>query len=371
MKILKNNELVEMNDSLYVKDGKISFTEGTKVNIAENAKYVVPGFIDQHIHGAGVADTMDNTDEALKTFASTLPKEGTTSFLATTMTFDLGIIKEVLDKIRDHKNDGTEANIVGVHLEGPFISPKFMGAQNKLYQQDPNARILAMLNEDKLIKIVTYAPELDDDFEFTEYCRDNGIIASVAHSGASCGCVNKAIEHGLSNFTHFHNATTGHNHREPGVVTSGLSNKDVPVEMIVDGIHLHPDTVKMVYNVKGYENVILVTDSMRAKGAVDGEYDLGGQTVYKRGMEARLANGTLAGSVLEMNYAIKNMIEFSGCTPEEAFKMASYNVAKHLKLDSKGSIKEGYDFDITVLDENYNVVQTFVNGKEVYNERGE
>lgn len=370
MKILLNNEMQEFDGELYVNDKKISLTNGTPVKIDERAAYIVPGFIDQHIHGAGTADTMDNSDDALKLFASTLPKEGTTAFLPTTMTFDLGVVKEVIAKVDEHKRAENEAQMVGIHMEGPFISPDYMGAQNPIYQQDPNVEIFDLIDERRLTKVVTYAPEIDDNFAFTQHLSNLGVVASVAHSGASCSVVNEAIKNGLNNFTHFHNATTGHHHREPGVVTSGLMNKEITVELIVDGIHLHPDTVKAVYNIKGFENIVLVTDSMRAKGAVDGEYDLGGQTVYKKGMEARLASGVLAGSVLEMNIAIKNMIDFTGCNIAEAFMMASYNVAKHLDLQTKGIIADGYDFDVTVLDENFNVLQTFVAGEEAYNEKG-
>lgn len=370
MKILLNNEMQDFNGKLYIKDQQISFDEGKAVAIDSRAAYIVPGFIDQHIHGAGTFDTMDNSEEALATFARTLPKEGTTAFLPTTMTFDLGVIKEVIGKVKAHELTIGEAQMMGIHMEGPFISPDYMGAQNPIYQQDPNVGIFDLLDADRLTKVITYAPELDKDFAFTKHMRDLGIVASVAHSGASCGLINEAIKHGLNNFTHFHNATSGHHHREPGVVTSGLMNRDIKVELIVDGIHLHPDTVNAVYQIKGHENIILVTDSMRAKGASDGEYDLGGQIVHKRGMEARLASGVLAGSVLEMNIAIKNMIEFTNCQASEAFQMASYNVAQQLNLANKGLIAQGYDFDVTVLDENFNVLQTFVAGEEAYSEKG-
>lgn len=370
MKILINNKMEDFTGQLLVNDKQISFTTGQPVKIDERAAYIVPGFIDQHIHGAGTADTMDNSDEALKAFASTLPKEGTTSFLPTTMTYDLGVVKEVIAKVDEHQHAKDEAIMLGIHMEGPFISPDVMGAQNPIYQVDPNIEIFDMLDERRITKVITYAPELDPNFAFTKHMHKLGVVASVGHSNASADLVNEAIANGLNNFTHFHNASSGHHHREPGVVTSGLMNKEIKVELIVDGIHLNPTTVAAVYEIKGYENIILITDSMRAKGAKDGEYDLGGQKVYKKGMEARLASGVLAGSVLEMNHAVKNMIEFTACPVEQAFMMASYNVAKHLGVETKGLIAEGYDFDVTVLDENFNVLQTFVAGEEAYNEKG-
>ena len=370
MFILKDNELISFDGNLKSKNGKISFTDGESLSIDKNAKYIVPGFIDQHIHGANNVDTMDNDIDKLKVFSSALLKEGTTSFLPTTMTYDLGITREVIQKIVDVKDLHVGANIVGVHLEGPFLASSFIGAQNPIYIQHPNVEIFKLLNVDNIIKIVTYAPEEDDDFEFTKYLSSEGIIPSIGHSAATCRIANDAIKNGACNFTHFHNASTPHHHRTPGVVTSGFENRNIKVELIVDGIHLHPDTVKATYSIKGYENIILITDSMRAKGCDDGVYDLGGQEVFKNGFEARLKDGTLAGSVLEMNKAVSNMIEFTGCDPKEAFIMASYNPAVHLCLDKKGLIKEGYDCDITVLDENYNILQTFVNGGIGY-ERGE
>jgi N-acetylglucosamine-6-phosphate deacetylase len=370
MLILKNNELVEFDGNLFQKDGTISFVDGEKIKINEHAKYIVPGFVDQHIHGVANVDAMDNDETKLHVFSEALVKEGTTSFLPTTMTYDLGVVKEVITKVSKVASSVSGANIVGVHLEGPFLSPKFIGAQNPIYIQSPNVEMFKLVNVDDMIKLVTYAPEEDDNYEFTKYLAKNNIIASIGHSAATCHEANEAIANGASNFTHFHNASTGHHHRTPGVVTSGLENRDIKVELIVDGIHLHPDAVKATYKIKGYENIILITDSIRAKGCEDGIYDLGGQNVYKKGFEARLEDGTLAGSILEMNVGIKNMIEFSGCTPQEAFIMASFNPAKHLGLTTKGLIQEGYDCDITVLDENFNVLQTFVNGGNKY-EKGE
>jgi N-acetylglucosamine-6-phosphate deacetylase len=243
----------------------------------------------------------------------------------------------------------------------------YKGAQNPIYLVEPNVEAFKLLNGYNNIKLVTYAPELDENLEFTKHLVENNVMPSVGHSGATCNQVNKAIALGLDNFTHFHNGSSGHHHREPGVVTSGLLNKTAKVELIVDGIHLHPDAVKMVYNVKGYENIILITDAMRAKGCPDGEYDLGGQAVIKEGPKATLKEGgSLAGSVLEMNHALSNFMKFTGATHEEVFKMASLNAAKHLKLENKGSLQEGYDADITILDKDLNVLKTIVNGEVKY-----
>ena len=370
MQILINHELIKFEDNLYVDNKKISFKEGKKVSVNKKVKYIVPGFLDQHIHGAGGVDTMDGSRESMDVMSNILVKEGTTGFLATTMTYDLNIVQDIVDNVKIMMNEVQGAKINGIHLEGPFISEKHIGAQNPNYVETPSVDKLKKINKSNLIKVVTYAPEEDVDFEFTKYLKQNKIVASIGHSDASCDCVNEAIESGLNSFTHFHNASTGHHHRNPGVVSSGLMNKEVNVELIVDGIHLNPTVVKLIYNIKGYENITLITDAMRAKSMNDGEYDLGGQKVYKKGREARLSDGTLAGSVLKMNEAVKNMISFSGCKVVEGFEMASYNVAKLLKLENIGEIKSGFDFNITMLDENFEIISTYVEGEKIY-ERGE
>ncbi len=359
MKILNQFEFEQYKGNLYTKDGKISFESGDAVEFDSRGKYIVPGFIDQHIHGAGNIDTMDN--KSIEDVSKILLQEGTTSFVPTTMTYDLNVVKDIIDTLAKYKRT-VGANILGVHVEGPFIEGvEYIGAQNKKYVTKPSAEDLAKLNETKFVKMVTYAPELDDDFSMTEYMRDNHIVGSIGHSGASMSEAEAAIEHGASCFTHLHNACSGHHHRNPGVVSAAFATDEV-AELIVDGIHIHPDSVRMTYKIKGRDGIILITDAIRAKGMNDGDYDLGGQTVHKVGMEARLDNGALAGSVLLMNQAVKNMNEFSRCSLAEAVQMASYNPAKNLGLENKGLIKEGYDFDITVLDENLNVVETYVNG---------
>lgn len=360
MEIYIDGEFVDFNFEVYNNNGKISMKNGEKIDFDPRGKYIVPGFIDQHIHGAGNIDTMDDQD--IDFIANILLKEGTTSFLPTTMTYDLNVVKEIIDKLATYKQE-SGANILGVHVEGPFIDgDKYIGAQNKEYIVPPSKAELAKLNQSNFVKMVTYAPELDTDLEMTKYMMENKIVGSIGHSGATMAQVEAAISEGANCFTHLHNASTGHHHRNPGVVSAAFANTQV-AELIVDGIHIHPDAVKMTYKIKGRDGIILITDAMRAKGMNDGVYDLGGQPVTKCGHEARLENGALAGSVLLMNEAVKNMVNFSGCKLSEAVQMATYNPAKNLKVLNKGFIRENFDFDITVLDENLNVVETYVNGK--------
>lgn len=175
------------------------------------------------------------------------------------------------------------------------------------------------------------------------------------------------IPEGLSNLTHFHNAMTPHHHRNPGAVTAGLMHPELKAELIVDGVHLHPHVVNASYQLKGVDNVIAITDAMRAKGLPDGEYDLGGQTVYKKGKECRIETGSLAGSVAEMDFVVRNLKEFTGCSMQDLVKMSSVNSAKQLSVyDRKGSLTAGKDADIVIVDNNINVQATICRGVLAY-----
>lgn len=367
MLIFKDNKLEVYENNLFNNEGQISFQGGKVIDVDSRGRYIVPGFIDQHIHGAGGYDVMDNTTESLAEMSRILPQEGTTSFFPTTMTYDIEVLKEIMVKVKEEKGKEKGANIIGVHLEGPFINEEYIGAQNPLYVQTPSVELLKEIDPLDQVRLITYAPEKDENLEFTRYMREKGIIPSVGHSAATCACVREAIKNGLYNFTHFQNASSPFHHRDPGVVNAGIEDQTgAKLELIVDGIHLHPDAVSTVYNSKTSDNLLLITDAMRAKGMPDGNYDLGGQTVIKSGNEARLGNGALAGSVLLMNNAVKNFLSFTNAKIEEAFQMASYNPARHHGLTQKGVISEGKDLDVTVLDENYEVIQTFVGGRLVY-----
>lgn len=363
MKILINGKFEQYNNTLKINGDKISFTEGTSVDFNQEAMYIVPGFIDQHIHGSNGYDVMDNKMESINEMSKALPAEGTTSFLPTTLTFDVDVTKEVLTKINDSRGHVDGAKIIGAHLEGPFISDKFLGAQNPKYRINPNIQTLSYMDEHNVIKLITYAPEIDENHEFLDYLTSKNIVPSVGHSNATCSCVDAAIKKGLLSFTHFHNASSGHHHREPGVVTAGFNNVDTNVELICDKIHVHPSVVNTMYHTKSCDNITLITDSMSAKNMVDGEYELGGQKVIKTGLEARLESGALAGSVLRLSDGLKNFVEITNSPLEEAIKMVTVNQVKLFNLESIGEIKEGYFFDIVALNENLEVVQTFVDGK--------
>ena len=343
-----------------------------KIILLPEGYSVIPGMIDLHIHGVNGADTMDSTREALDTMAVTLPKEGTTSFLATTITEDLNEIEKSLinagEYISSFQSKGN-AEVLGIHLEGPFIHKGKAGAQPIHHIIDPNVSIFKRLESlsNHLIKLVTLAPELPGGSELLDYLKNKNILSSIAHSEASYPQVLEAIDHGLSHVTHLFNQMTGLHHRDPGIVGAAFLEDELMVEIIADGIHVSPEIVKVAYKQITDERMILITDAMRAKWLKDGKYDLGGQMVTVKNGKALLDENTLAGSVLKMIDAFKNIQTFTGCSMESAIKMACKNPAKQLNIfDRKGSISIGKDADLVILDENMDIYMTICKGKIAY-----
>lgn len=327
--------------------------------------YIMPGFIDIHIHGGYGEDAMDASFEGLKHLSKSLLSEGTTSFLPTTMTQSNENIVKALQNIKNvYKSDHEGAEILGIHLEGPFISEEKIGAQNPKYVQQPNVQQLKTFQEQSgnLIKVITFAPEKEGAKAMMESFPE--IIFSIGHSAATYEQAEQAVMDGARHITHLYNGSSGFFHREPGVVGMALTNDDVHTELIVDGLHAHPASVKLAITAKGNEKFYLITDAMRAKGKPDGVYDLGGQAVTVKDGEARISSGALAGSVLRMNHGLKHLAEYSGRDLSELWRVTSLNQAIALKVDdSKGSIKEGKDADIVILDEHFEVISTIKSGK--------
>jgi N-acetylglucosamine-6-phosphate deacetylase len=333
---------------------------------------VVPGFIDVHIHGAFGADVMDATDEALRTMAKTLPKEGTTSFLATTMTAPIEQIERALQNVAqyiDSSNPSGEAEVLGIHLEGPFISPKRAGAQHPKNIIEPNIELFQKWQNiaNGHIRLVTLAPEEKNGLALTAYLKEHGVVASIGHSDAVYKQVKAAIDAGVKHATHLFNGMRGIHHREPGVAGAVLMHEEVICELIADGVHVAPEMIRFAYQNKGSAGLILITDAMRAKCLGAGTYELGGQEVTVQGEKATLRDGTLAGSILKLGDAVKNAMVYTGCTLEDIIRMTSWNPAKQLGvLDRKGSIRAGKDADLVVLNERHDVVMTICRGKLAY-----
>lgn len=329
--------------------------------------YLVPGFIDLHIHGAKGFDVMDANIEALTGISDALAKEGVTGFLATTMTASDEHISTVLKTISSFMPNNNGASILGIHLEGPFISAEKMGAQpgGKIKLPDPALISHWQKTANGGIRLITLAPELAGILPLITQLNEMGIIVSVGHTDATYAETSIAIKAGCTHATHLFNAMRGLHQREPGALGALLLSEKINAEIIVDGLHLHPAVVDLALRLKGKDKLMLVTDAMRAKCLRDGEYDLGGQNVSVRSRVATLADGTLAGSTLTMPEAIKNMMQFTGCKLEDAIRMASFNPARTLKMEKrKGSIAEGKDADLVVMNPSLEVVMTMREGNQ-------
>lgn len=332
---------------------------------------VLPGFIDEHIHGAGGADAMDGTEQALQTISEYVAKEGTTGFLATTMTQSPENIGKALKNVKTVREKGEYkgAEILGVHLEGPFISPKHVGAQPLEYVAKPAPETFDKYNEISggNIKVVTLAPEVEGGLDLVKHLAKIGVVASIGHTGAKFSDVEAAVAAGATNVTHTYNAQTPLHHREAGVVGAAMLIDELNCEMICDTIHVSVPAIKIFVKNKPHDKFTLITDAMRAKGMPDGLSELGGQQVFVKNGEARLSDGTLAGSVLKMNVAVKNLVEKVGVSFTDAVDFASANPAKNLGLyDERGSIEVGKRADFAVMDKDYNILCTVIGGKVVY-----
>ena len=337
----------------------------------DDDKIIIPGFIDEHIHGSAGSDTMDGTYDDIRKIAEAIASEGTTAFLATTMTQSMENIDKALANVNDYmkKDPETGARVLGVHLEGPFISTKHVGAQPIEYVAEPKVETFKHYEEvsGNHIKIVTLAVEVEGANKLVEYLASKNIVASIGHSDATYEDCQKAIEAGAKNITHTYNAQRGLHHREVGTVGSAMLFDEVACEAICDGIHLSPAAIKLLWKNKPHDKFILITDAMRAKHLQDGKSELGGQVVIVKNGEARLENGTLAGSVLKMNNAVKNVMKFLDLPLAEVVTYASANPAKALGLyDQMGSIKEGKLANLVIVDNDVNVYETIREGKIIY-----
>nr|WP_273853895.1 N-acetylglucosamine-6-phosphate deacetylase [Pseudalkalibacillus spartinae] len=368
---VKNGIITEIGSAKQRKeiDGEKVYTFPEKVSL-------LPGMIDVHIHGVNGADTMDATTEALDTMTKALPHEGTTSFLATTITQEAKAIERALQNAGEYiekKQKAGHAEVLGIHLEGPFLNSERAGAQPLHAMQRPNHLVFESWNKlaNEKIKLVTLAPEKDGGMELVHYLAKRGIIASIGHSDATYEQVMEAVSNGATHITHLYNGMRGLHHREPGVAGAALLLDQLKTEVIADGFHVRPEMIQLAYQQKTASGMILITDAMRAKCLKNGRYDLGGQEVQVKDGKALLKNGTLAGSVLKMKDALRNIQFYTKCSLESAVKMASENPAKQLGVfDRKGSLAVGKDADLFLRSEEGEVVMTFCKGHMAYSNEG-
>lgn len=357
--------------SLEIKDGIINkigeYKDGKHLS---DDLYVIPGFVDQHVHGGNHSDAMYPTHEDILNISKTIASEGVTSFLATTMTQSEDNIVKALKNINTYiaKQYKEGAEVLGIHLEGPFISKKFKGAQPEEYIVPCDVETYKRYEtaSGNKIKMLTLAYEENGE-ELTKYLVKNNVVVSLGHTNATAEDVFEAVKNGATCATHCYNAMKGLHHREAGTVGGAMLSVKMYCELISDLVHVCPEAIKILFKLKGKERIILITDGIEAKHLSDGDYKLGGQTVHVVGKEARLDSGNLAGSTLFMNEAIRNIKEIMDLSMEEAIDLATTNPAKNINMfEKKGSIKVGKDADFVVVDKDFNVYQTIRGGITVY-----
>jgi N-acetylglucosamine-6-phosphate deacetylase len=327
--------------------------------------YLSPGFIDVHIHGAGGYDTMDASYNSINNISKTIIKQGTTSFLPTTMTCSINDISKAIIAVKSAIIKGTEgANVLGIHLEGPFINSNMLGAQNKDYIQIPSIATFKSIvgNNMDIIKSITLAPEISGAVELIAFISSLGIIVSLGHSKGTYAEVMEGIKAGICHSTHLFNAMSPFHHREPGAV-GAIFDSNITAEIICDGLHVSYPSIRIALKQKGIDNTILVSDAVMACGMPDGMYKLGGQTIYVVNNVARLNDKTLAGSTLTLDKAIKNLYKNTSYKLHEIVKMATSIPAKYCKVHNhKGIIKEGHDADLLLFDEDINIKKVILGG---------
>lgn len=330
--------------------------------------YVIPGLVDIHIHGYLGEDASDAKPEGLKIMAEGVLKNGVTSFLPTTMTVSLAELTAAFDAIRSVMGESKTwngAEILGVHAEGPFINPSKKGAQAADHILEPYAGFV--LDNLDVMKIITLAPEMDPNMRaIREIVKNSDVLISMGHTGANFTTALAGIAAGCRHSTHLFNAQSPLHHRDPGVVGASLMSDEVSCELIADTFHVNPGLYKLVSRMKG-EQVNLITDCTRAGGLPDGTYTLGGQPIYVKGIECRLEDGTIAGSVLKLNDAVYNYMQHAELPVYEAVAAASFYPARAIHVDDKkGSLLPGRDADIVFADEKMNIQKVFRGGKLSY-----
>lgn len=323
--------------------------------------FVLPGMIDQHIHGGFGVDFMTASVEEMNQFSNALLAHGVTGYYATTLTVSMDQLLPRLTELANYikTQEPFQAQCMGIHLEGPFISAQFPGAQDPAHIIAPDKVLLEACQKAAQghIKLITYAPEVGHSL-FTSFAVSLGMIPSIGHSAASLADVDQAITEGARQITHFHNASSGYHHREPGVVSAGLFRDQLHVELIADGFHTHPEVLRGVYRVKGPASIKLITDAVSAMGQLDGSYQLAGLPVTKQAGTVRLPNGTLAGSALDFQtllYNVKQMM--TDDITKLAVMTQSYQNAQ---------VQETHPATLVFLDDDWTVTATMVQGTMVY-----
>ena len=325
---------------------------------------LMPGFIDIHTHGCCGCDVTDGSVESIRKIAAAKLREGVTTFLPTTLTLPQAPLLAAARAVEGYRNGRKpgETKAAGLHVEGPFINPKCVGAQNPAHVRAPDLREIEAIAAITPVAVVSVAAEMEGGMEFIRGLTEKGIASSLAHTAATFAQFVEAKAAGLRHLTHFCNQMTPLHHREIGIVGAGLIDPDIMLELICDGIHLCDDMLRLIWATKGGDRLMLITDSMAASWMGDGTLDLGGLAVNVVDGVARLTSGALAGSTLRYNDGLGRVARLTGQPLSRLVGATSWNQARSLGLDGVGRIEPGWKADLVLLSRNYEVVGTWVDG---------
>lgn len=331
--------------------------------------YLSPGFIDIHNHGNSGYDVMDSTEEAIDRMGEFHISKGVTSYLGTIITSSYDDMIKAMENMAAYENKRDKANILGIHLEGPFFDIGKKGAQPEEFICLPNLKNIEnmiTISQGKM-KMVSLAPELKGALEVIQKLKKNNIAVAMAHTNSTFESAKRGIDYGITVATHMYNGMRSFSHREPGVIGVSLTDDRVYCEIIYDRIHLHDGAVEIALKMKGYDKIILVSDAMMAAGLQDGEYMLGSQKVFVKDGAARLASGSLAGSTLNLHQAVWNMVNFLDIPLHEIIKMATLNPAKAIFEDKDlGSVEIGKIADLILFDQDINIKNVIMGGNFIW-----
>ena len=343
-------------------------SDGSVHSLNANGQNLLPGFIDLHVHGAMGHELMDASPSGLETMARFYASHGVTSFLATTWTESRESLNQALELVEEMQGRIQEgATVVGVHLEGPYLNPVRSGAQDVTHIRRAEKEEALEFLDPGVIRLLALAPEYDENLWLIDECVRRGITVSAAHTTANYEQMQRAVEHGVTQLTHSFNAMQPLGHRELGTIGAAMTLPQINCELIADNIHVHPAAQKILVDVKTPSGVILVTDAIRSAGLPEGDYILDERPIRIREGAVRLPDGTLAGSVLTMERALRNVCAATGRPLEEMWVTSSLNAARAIGLSArKGSLEIGKDADLVLLDNAFNVSMTIIQGEVVF-----
>lgn len=361
--LIEGRKIKELRRDINEKEADIIFDLSGKI--------ATPGFVDLHVHGAMNHDFTEATEESIQEIVKHFLRHGTTGLLATLYTKPKEmLIQDIRNIVRYMEWGEADRTVMGIHIEGPFINPEMHGAMRKDYVWRPSLEDWYLLRDAgrNYIKLMTIAPEVEGSMEIIRDASLHGIVPSLGHSKAPFDLIEEAIDNGMAHVTHIFNAMEPLHHRKPGVLTAALLRDELKVQLIGDGFHIHPAIIKLLYKLKGHTGIILITDAIRVAGMPDGEYTFSGQRVFIKEGKVVLEDGTLAGSSLTLDRAVKNMVKLCDIPLTHAVRMASLNPIRVLgKEHRKGILAVGKDADIVIMDEDFNVLMTIQEGNVRFN----